>query len=97
MTSQEKFHNLQVSALQMGATALGLKNFASQIIGHVLNGGKLDDAGITSIKAVCIRDFKNMQGLGMPIEQESEALNKALVTFDQFMDAAISIGRQMKE
>lgn len=96
MSSEDYVSNLKTSAMQMGIVSMCMQDLASQIIWHVLNGGKLDDDAFDSIKATCIQNLKDVEGRGAPIEQEAKAMNNALLTFKQMMDAAIANGRNLK-
>ena len=87
---------LQTNALVFGILSLSMKDFVSQIIWHVVNGGELDDAGVAALKAKCVRNLKNIEGYGMSIEQEANALNRGLVLFDQMLDEAVTNGRNLK-
>jgi hypothetical protein len=87
--------SLQTDALVLGILSLSMKDFASQIISHVLNGGELDDVAFAVLKEKCVRNLKNIEGYGVPIEQEASALNQGLVLFHQMLDEAVANGRHL--
>ncbi len=84
------------NAAQMSVVAMWLKTFASKIIGHVLNGGILDDVAVRKIKADCIRELKNIDVIGLEITQESDLLRKAVQHFEEMADMAITDGWNLK-
>jgi hypothetical protein len=48
-----------------------LKSFASEIIGHVLNGNTPDYLAVHNIKKKCTTDLKNLDVSGIEITQEA--------------------------
>jgi hypothetical protein len=84
------------NAAQMGIAAMWLKTFASEIIGHVLNGHVLDDAAVQNIKAKCVRELKNLDVVGVDIAQEADLVGKSLQLFEQMADMAIADGWKLK-
>jgi hypothetical protein len=93
MSVKEYITSLETNAMVLGIVSISMKDFASQIIRHVQNCGTLDDAGIAVLKATCVRNLKNIEPEGVPLEQEATALNEALVLFQQMMDDAVGCGR----
>jgi len=73
----------------LGIVALNMKNFACQIIQHGNGGGPLDEAGLATLRAICVRSLKNTAAEGVPLEQEATALNEALIIFGQMRDDAM--------
>jgi hypothetical protein len=73
---------------------LGLQGFATQIIWHFQCGGILDDAALTTIKDKSIRNLKNMEATGLPIETEADVFREAIAHLEQIMDRAIAEARQ---
>jgi hypothetical protein len=93
MSVKEYVTGLETNAMILGIVALSLKDFSTQIIRHVSDGGLLDDAGFAALKTTCVRNLKNIAAQGVPLEQEAIALNEALIMFEQMMDLAVSRGR----
>lgn len=93
MSVKEDVAGLETNAMILGIVALSMKDFATQIIRHVNDGGLLDDAGFAALKAKCVRSLKNIAAQGMPLEQEATALNDALMMFGQMMDHVVSRSR----
>jgi hypothetical protein len=89
MSVEEYVASLETNAMIFGIVALNMKNFACQIIQHENGGGPLNDAGLATLKAKCVRSLKNTAAEGVPLEQEATALNEALIIFDQMMDDAM--------
>lgn len=85
------------NATQMGVVAMWMKTFASEIIGHVLNGRILDDAALRQLKTQCLRDLKNIDVTGISIQQEAEFLRKAIEHVEQMIDMAIADGWKLKK
>jgi hypothetical protein len=74
---------------------LSLQGFAARIIRYVQGGGILDDAALTAIKDDCIRNLKNMEATGLPIETEADVFTEAIAHLEQIMDRAIAEARQL--
>ncbi len=94
MSERDYTTNLLISTMQLSMVAASLEDFSAQIIRHVLSGGTLDDEAFTVIKASCIRNLKNSEATGVPIEYETEAFVKAVSNLEHLIDSAIIKGRQ---
>lgn len=75
--------------------ALGLQGFAARVIRHVQGAGILDDAALATIKDESIRDLKNMEATGLPVETEAEVFRQAIEQLEQLMDRAIAERREI--
>jgi len=85
------------NAAEMGIIAMWLKTFASEIIGHVLNGQTLDWLAIQNIKAKCVRDLKNLDVTGIEIADEADLIGKTVQHFEQMVEMAIVDGWKLKK
>jgi len=94
MAGRDLITNLQISLMQISMVMLSLEDFSAQLIRHALNGGAMDDEALAGIKASCVRNLKNSDAPGVPIEHETEAFRKAVDTLKQLIDSAIIKGRQ---
>jgi hypothetical protein len=93
----EELSGWKGSSAQLSIVAMWLKTFASEIIGHVLNGHALDYLAVQNIKANCVRDIKNTDVIGIEITQEADLLGKALQIFEKMADMAIADGWKLKK
>lgn len=95
---KEYVEGLEINAMALGAASLTMKHFASKIIQHVQIGGRLDDVAFASIRTECVRYMKDIavEGEGVPIEQESEALNQGLEFSLQMLDDVIARAQGVK-
>ena len=83
-------------AAVQGIVARRLYKFAGRVIAYGLRG-RLDAARLAQIRAEAVRDMKNVDASGFPIDEEAEILRQAIETFEQLIDAAIVEGRDAKE
>lgn len=92
MKVKEYVEGLETNAMALAAVSLTMKYFASQIIQHVQSGGRLDDAAFALLRAACVQELKSIEvvGEGVPIEQESEGLNRGLTMLLQMLDDVIA-------
>jgi hypothetical protein len=72
----------------------GLENFTARVLGHALAGEEITEATLVDIKSECVRNLKNASVTGLPIEQETDALQQAIQDLEKSIDAAIAKGRQ---
>lgn len=57
----------------------------------------MDDDAFADIKRGSIRELKNSEAMGLPIEQEAELLSEAVQEFEKLMDGAIAKGRNVDD
>jgi hypothetical protein len=93
----DELARLRLQTAQMGIVAMWLKTFASEIIGHVLNGNTLDYLAVYNIKKKCTTDLKNIDVIGVEITQEAETLGKAIELFEKMTEIAIKDGWKLKK
>jgi hypothetical protein len=85
------------SAAQMGIILTGMSHLASQTISYGLLGLPFNDEALAEIKAKSVRHLKNMDVVGLQIEDEAELLREAIENFDKLADSAITQGRKIAE
>lgn len=72
---------------------LALEGFVARAIRHVSSGGVLDDASVAAIKDDSIRNLKNMEATGLPIEADAEVFHQAIAQFNRAINRAVAEGR----
>jgi len=85
--------NLMAGTAVLSILALGLNDFAIRLIKR----GRyelLTDAVLQEVRHACITEWKNTDTSGMGIDQEAALLGQAFDQLEQFLDRAISQGRQ---
>jgi hypothetical protein len=85
------------SAAQTGIITVGMQIFSTALIGHGLNGLPLDDVMLAKIKRDSIIAIKNMDVVGLKIENEANLLGEVLENLEKVMDATIANGRKLKK
>ena len=92
MDEQERFVNAVASVARFAVISCGLEDFATKVIRHVRRGLPFTRTQLANIKAECVRDTKNVDVSGFPIEREAELLRQAFDDLEKFIDSAISKG-----
>jgi hypothetical protein len=89
----ESLRQSRLLTAAIGIAAGGLERFALYIIRHIRAGGALDDEAFDRITADSIRDAKNAELPGVPIEREAQTIGQGVKALEYFIKSAISKGK----
>lgn len=85
--------NQRASMARIALLAMGMQDFATLVVRHVLSGNALDDASFAVLKATAIENLKNAETTGLPIGDEAEAFRESIGDLDRWIDQVIERGR----
>jgi hypothetical protein len=85
------------TATQAGALIMAMQDFAIRILRRARRGHPVDDAALAEIRAATVRYLKNLQTMGLAIEDEADIIGQALEQLDQLIDTAIRQANELED
>ena len=85
------------SAAQAGAVIMAMQDFAIRVLRRALRGRPVDGDALAEIRAGTIRYLKNLEPMGLAIEDEAEIIRQAIEPLEQLIDAAIRVANEVED
>ena len=71
-------------------TSIGLGIFIQRLVRHVAGGGALDEEALRTLGRAVAFEVKDAESLGLPIEQEAEAIGQGVEELQRVLDVTVA-------
>jgi hypothetical protein len=88
--------NMRKSISRLSCLVLGMQDFAALILARSMSG-PVDSDALEKIRASCIINLKNLETVGLGVDDDAEIIGQAVRDIEQLIDATIADARKIND